>query len=63
MCYEDICYAIEVVRAQTISYDTEAYDFKRRIGFTGDPRNNLVVRPSSRLERVLTGWLSGFMTD
>jgi hypothetical protein len=63
MCYEDIRYAIEVMRAQTIIYDTEAYDFKRRIGFTDDPRNNLVVRPNSRLERALTGWLSGFMTD
>jgi predicted N-acyltransferase len=63
MCYEDIRYAIEVMRASTIIYDTEAYEFKRRIGFTDDPRNNLVVRPNSRLERTLTGWLSGFMTD
>jgi hypothetical protein len=63
MCYEDIRYAIEVMRALTIIYDTEAYEFKRRIGFTDDPRNNLVVRPNSRLERALTGWLSGFMTD
>jgi hypothetical protein len=63
VCYEDIRYAVEVMRTQAIIYDTETYDFKRRIGFTGDPRNNLVVRSSSRLERVLTGWLSGFMMN
>ncbi len=63
MCYEDIRYAIEVMRARTIIYDTEAYEFKRRIGFVDDPRNNLVLRPNSRLERAVIGWLSGFMTD
>jgi hypothetical protein len=63
MCYEDIRYAIEEMRARTIIYDTEAYEFKRRIGFEDDPRNNMVVYPYSRLERALAGWLSGFMTD
>jgi hypothetical protein len=63
MSYEDIRYAIETMRAKTIIYDTEAYDFKRRMGFTLDSRNNLVLYPNSRLERTLAGWLAGYMND
>jgi len=63
MCYEDIRYAIEELRVQTIIYDTEAYDFKRRMGFEIDSRNHLVLHPVSRIERALTGVLSRFMND
>jgi hypothetical protein len=63
MSYEDIRYAIETLRVKTIIYDTEAYDFKRRIGFAFDTRNNLVFCPNSRLERALAGGLTRFMND
>jgi hypothetical protein len=61
MSYEDIRYAIEELRAKTIIYDTEAYEFKHRIGFEDDSRNHLVLCPSSRLERKLVGWLMRYM--
>lgn len=63
MSYEDIRYAIEDLRVKTIIYDTEAYDFKRRLGMVQDPRNNLVLRPSSPIERGLTSVLMRFMND
>ena len=61
MSYEDIRYAIEELRAKTIIYDTEAYEFKHRIGFEDDSRNHLVLCPSSPLERKLVGWLMKYM--
>ena len=62
MCYEDIRYAIETLRTKTIIYDTEAFEFKRRIGFGDDPRNHLVLYPSRWLENRLM-WLMRFMND
>jgi hypothetical protein len=63
MCYEDIRYAIETLHAKTIVYDTEAFEFKRRMGFDDDPRNHLVLYPARRLERMLAGGLMRFMND
>jgi hypothetical protein len=63
MCYEDIRYAIENLGVKTIIYDTEAYDFKHRIGFEPDARNNMVVYPHSWLERSLISLLAKYMND
>lgn len=63
MCYEDIRYSIENLHAKTIIYDTEAYDFKRRMGFGPDRRNSLVFCPNSRLERALANGMSRFWND
>lgn len=63
MSFEDIRYAIEDLKAQKIVYDTEAYDFKRRLGMVEDPRNNLVLYPGSWGERGLVNVLMRFMND
>ncbi len=63
MSYEDIRYAIEDLKARTVIYDTEAYDFKRRMGMVEDPRNNLVLYPGSWAERRLVDVLMRFMDD
>jgi predicted N-acyltransferase len=63
LAYEDIRYAIEEFRAKTIIYDTDAYEFKRRVGFVDDPRNNLVFYPGSVFERGLASILMRFMND
>ncbi len=63
MSYADIRYAIEDLQAATIIYDTEAYDFKRRMGMTEDSRNHLVLYAGSRVERGLVNLLMRFMDD
>ncbi|MBN1565627.1 MAG: N-acetyltransferase, partial [Anaerolineae bacterium] len=63
LAYEDIRYAIEELHARIMIYDTDAYDFKQRIGFVDDPRHHLVFDPGSRLERGLAALLMRFMND
>jgi hypothetical protein len=63
LAYEDVRYAIEDLGARTLIYDTEAYEFKRRVGFEDDSRNHLVFYPGSVVERGLTRVLLRFMND
>lgn len=61
LCYEDLRYCIEDLRAKTIFYGSHNYEFKRRMGFENDLRNHLVFYPAARLERVMTRPLMRFM--
>lgn len=63
LAYRDIQYMIEEFKATAIIYDTEAYEFKERIGFGDDPRNNLAFYPHSRLERSMTNILMRLMDE
>lgn len=63
MSYADIRYAIETLHAKTVIYDTEAYDFKRRMGMVEDSRNNLVLTAGSHVERGLVNVLMRFIDD
>lgn len=63
LSYEDIRYAIEDLRATTVIYDTEAYDFKRRLGMIDDSRNHLALCAGSRFERGMVNLLLRFMDD
>jgi|GEM_PF-1633379 len=61
MSYEDIQYAMDHWRAQTIFYGSEGYEFKRRMGFELDTRDQLVFYPAGRIERTVASWLLRWM--
>jgi hypothetical protein len=61
MSYEDIRYAMEGWQAQVIFYGSEGYEFKRRMGFELDTRDQLVFYPAGRIERSVAGWLLRWM--
>jgi hypothetical protein len=57
MSYEDIRYAMEDWRAQTIFYGSEGYEFKRRMGFELDTCDQMVFYSAGRIERSMASWL------
>ncbi len=61
LSYEDIRCCIEDLRAKIIFYGSHSYEFKHRMGFENDLRNNLVFYPAARLERTITRPLLHFM--
>lgn len=61
MSYEDIRYAMDDWRAKTIFYGSEGYEFKRRMGFELDTRDQLVFNSAGRIERSVAGGLLRWM--
>lgn len=61
LSYEDIRCCIEEFHAKIIFYGSHCYEFKHRMGFENDLRNNLVFYPAARLERTITRPLLHFM--
>ncbi|HEX3053806.1 MAG TPA: GNAT family N-acetyltransferase [Aggregatilineaceae bacterium] len=61
LSYEDIRCCIEDFRAKIIFYGSHCYEFKHRMGFENDLRNNLVFYPAARLEQIITRPLLHFM--
>lgn len=59
--YEVIRFVIEELRAKTLIGESGAYEFKRRLGFIRDRRNNLVFTMPSRLGQTLSAWLANFI--
>jgi predicted N-acyltransferase len=59
--YEVIRFAIEELYATTLIGESGAYEFKRRLGFIPDRRNNLVFATPSRLGQTLSSWLARAM--
>jgi hypothetical protein len=55
--YAVIRYGIEQYHARVIHGNSGAYDFKERLGFVSDMRNNLVFCAPSALARAATNWL------
>ncbi len=57
MSYEDIRYAMEDWHAKTIFYGSEGYEFKRRMGFELDTRDQLVFYSAGWIERSVADLL------
>lgn len=53
MAYEDVRHSIETLKATVVNYDSDANEFKRRIGFEADYRNKLVFYPNSWFAKLL----------
>lgn len=56
--YEVIRFAIEKLHAQLLIGESGAYEFKQRLGFAPDQRNNLVFASSSRVGQKLVAGLA-----